>query len=199
MLGAAERLTERAKALFDAGQYAGAIACCDELIEQFSGAEEREVRRSVFRAYSRKASALARLGRLDDTETAFDQLCVWLEGSSTRAPVPADRVDLLRALARKEAGQPERAVAIADDLLARLPGDPESVRSKLLLSTLMLKADALSDAGRQDEAAETYGALVKYAGDEEEPFTRRAVARALDRRGPGVRARREARVGPGCS
>jgi hypothetical protein len=114
MLGAAELLTQKARALFDAGQYAGAIACCDQLIEQFSEAEERELRRPVFRAFSKKASALVRLGRLGGTEATFDQLCVWLASSSAKVPMPADRVDLLRALARKDAGQPERAVTIAD-------------------------------------------------------------------------------------
>lgn len=109
MLGAAQQLTEEARALFDSGQYTGAIARCDQLIEQFSGAEERELRRSVFRAFSKKGSALARLGRPDDAEMAFDRLREWLASSSTKAPIPADHVDLLRALARKEAGQPERA------------------------------------------------------------------------------------------
>ena len=147
----AETLVGKGNALVRLGRYDEAVECYDRVVERFGEADEGDLRRLVHRSLSKKGSAFARLGRLDEADAAYDALCARL--SNVRNPKLALlRVQALRASALFDAGRHEQAIVAADALLEQFADSPPPTCLDLVVKTLSLKAYALSDLGREQEA-----------------------------------------------
>src|SRR5580692_7640038 len=70
----AQALIDKGSGLIDLGRRAEAIVSFEQVVAQFAGSEETDLRERVARALRGKAAVLVKLGRNDEAVAAFDDL-----------------------------------------------------------------------------------------------------------------------------
>jgi DNA-binding CsgD family transcriptional regulator len=117
---------------------------------------------------------LAEQGKNSLAGGAYEMAVRYLDRAIAEAPLSAEDIGLLSALARARAGLGEFDEALASwDLAAGLTSDPE-----VLAQLRAESGDALVMAGRHREAQEAFGSLLD-AGDTESPAQQRLIARMV--------------------
>ncbi|HTK61451.1 MAG TPA: tetratricopeptide repeat protein [Pseudonocardia sp.] len=74
---------------------------------------------------------------------------------------------------------PDDILALADQEIARLAGDPSPEARGRRANTLIAKASTLAPLGRREEELATYDEVIDSYGDDPEPVLRRFVAQAM--------------------
>jgi tetratricopeptide (TPR) repeat protein len=184
----AEALIGKGDALVGLGRCEEAYLCYERVIEQFGDADTQDLRRQVNFALTKKGTVLLDLDRLDEADAAFGALSMRIrrapdpERALARVSVMIARLFDRRAAMLYEAGRYEEAIRAADAFLERFAENPPPGRPDLVVAALRLKADALTDSGRTQEALALLGELVERYGDVEERSVRKIVARAWNKR-----------------
>jgi tetratricopeptide (TPR) repeat protein len=156
-----------------------AVICYDEVVTRFGESTDIEIRRQVRIALVKKGRALVGLGRLDDADATFDELCRRARQAqdSERAIVQALRTI---ALTYSNAGHNKRAL-VASNLLFGLFAENIS-RPVLMFSAWSVKSDVLSRAGRAEEALSLLDEFVDHHENMQEPWVPEFVARAFNKK-----------------
>jgi tetratricopeptide (TPR) repeat protein len=205
---------EEALALFDAGaeQTASAmriqaisllrltrleesVAAADRLIERFDGDQPAEVRRRIAGASMAKIAALSKAGRHVEAEAAADQLIEGFAADPVHGPQRANAIVtglLLKVLAVRDQGRLDAAVDVADELVRRFGGSPQTSVRVVVARGWNDKADTLIRLVRFDQALEVQRSVVARLGAEDDRKLRGQAAAALF--GQSVALRRSGRT-----
>jgi tetratricopeptide (TPR) repeat protein len=183
----ATALNGKAEALASLGRYDESLVCFERVIEQLDGATRHGLRAELARAWASKGAVLLRLDRFEEADSAFDAM---------RAPpdqVPADgphqapsetsvaKMFHQRVRSLFEAGGYAQTVLGADVLLKRFGDHLPPSRSDLVANVLLLKAAAVGELGRGQEAISLLGELADRYGRIEDSNVQTVVAAALNR------------------
>src|ERR1700684_2557598 len=171
----AETFIDEGDAFVRAAPHDEALKCYERVVGQLGDADDREGRRLVGRALSKRASVLVSLSRETEADAAYEALSAWLSGSSSVNVAVAPRVALIRAQALSDAGRYAQAVIAANESLALLDRDP-SDQPELWVSALNIKANALAGAGQLDKANGLLQELIERY--DRVPSVQRGVVRA---------------------
>lgn len=179
-----------ANVLCGLGEYAAAVAECDEAVSLFGRVAGAEVADELAMAFSNKANALAEQWRFADADACFAEAERALDGCATPAPLPtrvmllSNRVVVLLELGRlSEATEfARRAVELADDIRPPTPEVAQAYGN--LAATLTLQGRFAEAEGYNDRGIAT---LTRLGVPDERPELSGALAKACIGRGELLR------------
>lgn len=182
-------LVNRAIVLRRLGRFEDAIRSCNEVLDRFSRLSRSDVRKQVAKAPAIKGASLLRLDRPAEELAAyesFERFETALEPGHEKlqAFILYPRGHLLGSLDRQE-----EAIAVYDDVAARLRrSDGPEILSEVA-GALVSKGLALSLIGRRMEAVGVYDDIVGRFSGCSEPDIAADVAAALAFKGNTLRDR----------
>jgi tetratricopeptide (TPR) repeat protein len=171
-------LLTRAYALLENGRAAEAIACFDRALAEVGESWETLESAVTLVALDGKGRALILQGDLDEADAVHAMLLERFGGGEELAGDVAEAL-YERASALRNAGAHERALAAAEELLARLGASSPLHQTAIRARGLLVRADALRHLDRVEDALDGYGKIAAEYEDCDELLVRRVVARAL--------------------
>ena len=118
-----------------------------------------------------------------DTESTQEGFEPSNGGTSNLPNAKAAEAVLDRAIALREQGRADGALAILDQLLGQLPKNEPPFLSELIAKTLFCKGYTLADMERFDDALTTFDDIVSRFGESEAPAVIETVVRSLGNKG----------------
>jgi len=154
-----------------------AFALCDEIAAGWGDVESPAAYDAVLMALSVKAHMLRQEGRLEESVNTYDEALGRYEQHGG-APARLEHALYAKALDLVDLHRFAEAVAVCDAFLEEFGEDPPTGLSQAVAAR-RVRAHALADWGRVDEAlADLDAVTVRYASDRD-PRTQAAVARSL--------------------
>lgn len=161
----------------NAGRYEEAVAAYDDVLARFGGTAGSSLRKRIAAAMAGKAAALMNLGRDGEATAAVEALRVRLVDSNPDlASLQAQVLTANKRIAALSAtGRHEEAVNASEALVAVLSADAP-VRPSIAIAVLRIRARALFEAGRVDDAIGLLDEAVKRYGSPADGTVRGSIS-----------------------
>jgi tetratricopeptide (TPR) repeat protein len=184
-----DTLVDNGDALARSGRVDDAIACYDQVINLYCKVNDPVLQKQVRIALRKKGSLLVHIGRYDEADIVFTAWRARLGDVETPERTQLRTQDALaqafyaRVYALVGKGQYDLAVSAADALLERLTVDSVLPRPVLIVNAMRVKAYALAEGGRMEDATVLLGELATHYSNLQDPIVQKALAKALIKRG----------------
>ena len=180
----AEILHAKADAFEKLGDFEGAIAAYNEVVERFGDREKSELQWWVALALIRKGDAAGDLGEFKAAIAAYDEAIERFGASGDSGIQWCIAMALIdRGSAHEKLGDFEEAIATYDEAIERFgaSGDPHLQSS--VAKALVRKGDQQGDLGEYEAAIATYDEVIERFGTSTESDHQKWVAMALVAKG----------------